>query len=214
MTNTDPYLSSRSSIWYNKKLLIVKKSFFWIKWIRSGIHILEDVMVDAGFRSFDEIRNKYNLCNSEFWQYLQMRHCILSNKHIQHSLTEIQVIACKIGEKNRGASKFFELIRSTQVPKLDGLKVCWDRDLAQEIPENNWKKIVASWHCYSCEAQSQLICYKILNRSYWTPSKLARLKLRNSDLCWRCNGGVGTLVHMLYECDKKRDVECNNCVLE
>lgn len=135
-----------------------------------------------------------------------MRHCILSNKHIQHSLTEIQVISRKIGEKNRGASKFFELIRSTQVPKLDGLKTCWEKDLAQMIPENNWKKLYASWHCYSREAQSQLICYKILNRSYWTPSKLARLKLRNSDLCWRCNGRVGTLVHMLYECDKTKDM--------
>ena len=46
MTNTDPYLSSLSSIWYNKKLLIDKKSIFWNKWIRSGIHILEDVMGD------------------------------------------------------------------------------------------------------------------------------------------------------------------------
>lgn len=145
-------------------------------------------MGDVGFRSFDEIKDKYNLSNSEFWRYLQMRHCILSNKHIQHSLTEIQVISRKIGEKNRGASKFFELIRSTQVPKLDGLKTCWEKDLAQMIPENNWKKLYASWHCYSREAQSQLICYKILNRSYWTPSKLARLNLRNSDLCWRCNG--------------------------
>ena len=67
------------------------------------------------------------------------------------------------------------------MPKLNGLKVCWDRDLAQEIPENDWKKLCASWYCYSRETQSQLICYTILNKSYWTPSKLARLKLRNSD---------------------------------
>lgn len=207
ITKADPYLSSRSSIWYNKKLLIDKKSFFWDKWIKSGIHIFEDVMGDVGFRSFDEIKNKYNLCNSDFWRFLQIRHCILSNKeHIQHGTTGIQEISPKIGDKNRGASKFYEFITSTQVPKLNGLKVCWDRDLDWEIPEIDWKKLCASWYCYSRETQSQLICYKILNRSYWTPSKLARLKLRNSDICWRCNRKVGTLVHMLYDCDKTNDM--------
>lgn len=44
ITKADPYLSSRSSIWYNKKLLIEKKSFFRDKWIKSGIQILEDVI--------------------------------------------------------------------------------------------------------------------------------------------------------------------------
>lgn len=101
ITKNDPYLSNRSSIWYNKKLLIDKKSFFWDKWIRSGIHILEDVSGGVGFKSFDEIKTKYNLCNSEFWRYLQIRHCVLSNKHIQHNQTEIQVISHETEEKKK-----------------------------------------------------------------------------------------------------------------
>uniref|UniRef100_A0A8D3AX75 Uncharacterized protein n=1 Tax=Scophthalmus maximus TaxID=52904 RepID=A0A8D3AX75_SCOMX len=31
-------------------------------------------------------------------------------------------------------------------------------------------------------------------------SKMARLKLRDSDVCWRYDRSKGTLVHMLYEC--------------
>uniref|UniRef100_A0A8C6SC24 Reverse transcriptase zinc-binding domain-containing protein n=1 Tax=Neogobius melanostomus TaxID=47308 RepID=A0A8C6SC24_9GOBI len=50
--------------------------------------------------------------------------------------------------------------------------------------------------------QSQLINYKILNRCYWTPSRMARLKLINDAKCWRCNQTTGTMIHMLYECDK------------
>ena len=61
-------------------------------------------------------------------------------------VTEIQKISHKV------ASKFYELIRSTQVPKLEGLKVCWDRDLAQEIPENDWKKL-----CASSESESEIL---------------------------------------------------------
>lgn len=84
------------------------KSFFWDKWIKSGLS-LEDLMGDAGFRSFNEMKNKYNLCNLEFWKFLQIRHCILSNKeHTRHCKTEIQELSHKVGDKNRGASKFYE----------------------------------------------------------------------------------------------------------
>uniref|UniRef100_A0A671VMM1 Reverse transcriptase zinc-binding domain-containing protein n=1 Tax=Sparus aurata TaxID=8175 RepID=A0A671VMM1_SPAAU len=29
---------------------------------------------------------------------------------------------------------------------------------------------------------------------------MARLKIRDSDICWRCDRSRGTLIHMLYEC--------------
>uniref|UniRef100_A0A8C1JHR4 Reverse transcriptase zinc-binding domain-containing protein n=1 Tax=Cyprinus carpio TaxID=7962 RepID=A0A8C1JHR4_CYPCA len=35
---------------------------------------------------------------------------------------------------------------------------------------------------------------------------MARLKIRNDDLCWRCNTDIGTMVHMLYECDKVKEL--------
>ena len=51
-------------------------------------------MGDVGFISFNEIKNKYNLCNSEFSRFLHIRNCILSNKeHIQHAKTDIQEIS-------------------------------------------------------------------------------------------------------------------------
>uniref|UniRef100_A0A8C6TR99 Uncharacterized protein n=1 Tax=Neogobius melanostomus TaxID=47308 RepID=A0A8C6TR99_9GOBI len=32
--------------------------------------------------------------------------------------------------------------------------------------------------------------------------RMARLKLTNDAKCWRCNQTTGTMIHMLYECDK------------
>ena len=62
--------------------------------------------------------------------------------------------------------------------------------------------IIASWQNSSREAQSQLIQYKLFNRNHWTPSKMAKLKLKDSNTCWRCDKEVGTLVYMLYSCEK------------
>ncbi len=39
------------------------------------------------------------------------------------------------------------------------------------------------------------------NRNYWTPAKMSRFGLRESDKCWRCSEERGTLVHRLYGCE-------------
>ena len=41
---------------------------------------------------------------------------------------------------------------------------------------------------------------------------MARLKLRVSDLCWRCDSDKGTFKHMLYGCQMTRDL-WNNIIL-
>ena len=79
----------------------------------------------------------------------------------------------------------------------------WEKDVGEQILKARWKKLVVFWHNCSYEAQSQLIQYKLLNRSHWAPNTLAKLKLKDSDTCWRCEKKVGTLVHMIYSCEKK-----------
>lgn len=51
--------------WYNKKLLIDRKSFFWDKWVRAGTHLLEDVMGDGA--NCGDIKNTLNLGISDLW---------------------------------------------------------------------------------------------------------------------------------------------------
>lgn len=90
------------------------------------------------------------------------------------------------------ASIFYHLIREAQAPKLEGLRLCWEKDLGTPILEDTWKWLIKSWYTCSQETQSQLIQYKLLHRKYWTPSKLAKLKLVDSDTCWKCQKETGT----------------------
>lgn len=62
------------------------------------------------------------------------------------------------------------------MPWLAGLKMGWEKDTGQGIPDDSRKNLIAYWHSYSHEAQSQLIIYKIINKSFWTPCKLLKLK--------------------------------------
>lgn len=104
------------------------------------------------------------------------------------------------------ASKFYSLMRQCHPPKLEGLKRAWEDDLGGEIAEDVWKEVACSWYKTSREVQTRLITYKVIHRSYKTPSKMAKLKLRESNMCWRCGNNIGTLIHMLYECQRTHDL--------
>lgn len=50
------------------------------------------------------------------------------------------------------------------------------------------------------DARSKLIQFKILNRLYWTPLKLYRAKMMQTNTCWRCHSAPGDLLHMFLTC--------------
>ena len=203
--NICPFLSSKASIWFNKKLLIDKKTFMWEKWSKSGINLLGDVFTTNGIKTFVELKQEFNLEQKEYWKYLQLAHCIRAKlKSVPDPPSGCQEVLMKPGLKK--ASTFYHLIREARTPKLEGLRLCWERDLGVPILEDSWKWVVESWYSCSQDTQSQLIQYKLLHRKYWTPSKLAKLKLMDNDTCWKCQKETGTLIHMLYECEKNADL--------
>lgn len=74
------------------------------------------------------------------------------------------------------------------------------REYGKKTERGITDEMLRTWHKTSREVQTRLITYRIIHRNYLTPSKMARLKLRDSDVCWRYDRSKGTLVHMLYEC--------------
>lgn len=154
-------------------------------------------------KSFGELKQEFHLDQRKFWWFLQIRHCIKATlKTSLDPLSGIQELFLVPGIKRIRASKFYGIFREARAPHLEGLKLCWERDLGIQIAEDSWKKLLASWYGCSRETQSQLIQYKLLHRSYWTPSKLVKLKLVDRDTCWKCQKETGTLVYMLYGCRK------------
>lgn len=147
--------------------------------------------------SFENMEQYYSLIKTDFWKYLQLRHCLLSEMSSGPvPNTEIQCLLQYVCLKKGGASIFYNLIRDANELKLGGLKLDWERDIGESIEQ--WNEAISSWHISAWEVQTQFEI--ILHRSYWTPRRMARLKLRNDDRCWRCYNETGTMVHMLYDC--------------
>lgn len=197
-----PNFTLQTSIWHNKYLKIGKRTFSWPDWVKLGIVYIGDLFEGDTLFSFEQLRAKYGLPKKDFWKYLQLRSCILSHLKVS-PLAPATELHAKVKQENAfsiKASGFYSMLRKSQPPGYGGLKKCWERDLGEIIPDETWGNIIKSWYKVSREMQTRLMRYKIMNRIYWTPSKMARLGLRDSDVCWRCNTECGTLLHMLYSC--------------
>lgn len=125
------HLTPKSSISYNKKLLI---GIIWEKWAKVGINLLCHLLSESGLRSFDEIKQEYNLRQEDFWKFLQIGHCIKANwgKNPDPE-TWIQELVHVTRHEKCGASKFYELFREAQPPNLEGLRLSWEKDVGEQI---------------------------------------------------------------------------------
>lgn len=73
------------------------------------------------------------------------------------------------------ASRFYNPMRQSNPPKLDGLKTTWEFGIEGKIA-NELKEIVWCWCKTSWEVQTLLITSRIIHRGYWTPCRMAIFK--------------------------------------
>ncbi len=93
-------LTHRASIWYNTKLKIDKRPFCWTQWANKGIWFLDNLYEGEHVVSFNNLKQKYNLPNNDFWKYLHIRHCLLATiKNGPDPPMDIQHVFVTIGHK-------------------------------------------------------------------------------------------------------------------
>jgi len=68
------------------------------------------------------------------------------------------------------------------------------------MDDDTWDSILSNSGLHIREARGKFIQYKILNRYYYTPSRLYKMGIGRNDLCWKCQIAKGTLMHALWEC--------------
>ena len=74
------------------------------------------------------------------------------------------------------------------------LRLVWEGDLKATFTDREWSRILQNMKKMSRELRTRLVQFKILNRVYWTPSKLYKVTLKQDPDCWRCQNGEGTLI--------------------
>lgn len=98
------------------------------------------------------------------------------------------------------SSAFYKMAANVLYGKSENLRIIWQRDLGIDMEQDVWENIVNNMGWPVRDIKSKFIHYKIIHRYKWTPVRLKRLGLIQSDECWKCKGSMGTFLHLMWEC--------------
>ena len=190
-------------IFNNALLQIGGKPIHFPLWKNHGISTLEDIFDDNGLCSFQAIRHNFNLENTSFYFYLQLRTALKAHgAPIDRNLSKhpfIKYIETKI--KATGlVSHIYQFILTNSYKPLT-LDEIWKKDIPELDQDFNWNMVWNNVLLASRNPDHQLIHFNFIHRSYLTPRKLCHMKFLDSPLCTLCTDhSVGTFMHMIWEC--------------
>ena len=180
------YNQKYAPIWHNPKIKIDRQTVCWAKWFRKNIRTIYDLFENGNFLSYIRFKEKFHLeGGGHFWKYLQIRHCI---KEVVPAGQDKGPVECylQLPKMHHKASKWYEMCPWKNSNGCSNLNRIWEKDLSCTLDEKTWEGILSNTEKYKRDARGKFIQYKIINRYYFTPSRLNRMGLLNNDLCWKC----------------------------
>lgn len=173
-------------------------------WVIKGIHSIQILYIQGIFASFDQLREKYAIANSEFFKYLQIRSFIKTSFPAfpsQPPNSEMDTILLKDPHKKGSISRICELLLSKEhMPTLNGIKEAWQQDIGLNITASQWTKALNNVHSSSICARHGLLQFKILHRLHFSKVRLSKMFPGINSACDRCGQDQAMLAHTFWSC--------------
>ena len=161
------------------------------------------VAQDGLFISFDYLKVRFNIPNTHFFRYLQIRN--YTKTCFPPSLVareEDWIHDCVNRDpQTKGFVSFvYDTIQNVAAPALHHIKTKWEEDLNLQIPGVNWQLAVSRVNASSICIRHGLIQFKVFHRLHLSWSRLAKLYADIDPRCERCHQVEATLGHMFWSC--------------
>ena len=180
---------------------------FYQNLINKGIIYIKDIISEENrLLSPDEMRQRYGLIMTEYFQYISIVHCIkqelkemIRNAHDytppDHTAPYLFQNDIKTSTSRRIYNKIVSKVitRPTSETKLNTM-------LNTEYREQEWENIYKLPFLSTIETKLRSFQFKINHNIYYTNQKLYRDKLSDTPLCHFCNQETETLLHIFVEC--------------
>ena len=175
-------------------------------WKDAGIVALKDLFEGDSMMSFDQLRMKYNLPQTHFFRFLQVRSFV--QNHAGHTfsleMSPTENLLDKIRSNRFIVRRCYEALYKSSRAKDSALQV-WAQDLGVEIDETTE---ISIWECASnisiCNRAKELQ-FRVLHRLQISSQLLHKMDPRKSDMCVKCKKEVGSYIHTIWSCDHIQD---------
>uniref|UniRef100_A0A8C5BXC6 Reverse transcriptase domain-containing protein n=1 Tax=Gadus morhua TaxID=8049 RepID=A0A8C5BXC6_GADMO len=173
-------------------------------WSLKGLQIYSQIITKYEVNPFDVILKKYDLVQSNFYKYLQLRNYIKTfqkraGTHEQHPLVQFMIKNYNIDIKNT-LSKIYKILQENNETQ-DTVALKWNLELEGQLKEEDWENIYGTIHKTTNSRFWREYAWKIYTRFFITPKIQSKFKTSNSSECWRnCGENNADHSHVFYFC--------------
>lgn len=198
-----PSVSIHAPICQNHSFLPARLDGVFAAWREKGIKTFSDLYINSQLASFSQLSNKFNLPNSHFFRYLQIRHYVKENwPHLDSTPTTNPFLETLLlaPDSKQLISKFVGSFSKSA--SSDSIREAWSKDLNSEISVELWEEALQQVHRCSINSRHRLIQFKVLHRLHYSKTKLNRIFPSVSSVCDKFQIAEGSLAHLFWFCPK------------
>ena len=197
----------KESLWLNNNIKIDGKTVFFKSWFNKGIRIVNDVLDDLGFISYDSLRTNFGV-ETIFLTYHSLIMAIkkylisINLMHISKSSIEqpfISPILHSVIQYKKGCRIIYDKLNECTIRPKSILK--WERDI-RKMPLSVWKYYFSLPFKISKDSKLWWFQGRIVHRILTTNKFLFIINRRHNDLCSFCNLAPETIIHLFWECQE------------
>lgn len=172
---------------------------------RSGITQASHFLMNGRWPSIKELMSEEGPFKLTLWSALQLRHfldTIPNPRNFARSLTTFKEYCSDEGNITQVLSKTYSMLNCPATLPYPPFLDKWEQDLQRKFTlaqiQNIFRFALKTSVCTIIQESN----YKLLTRWYFTPHLLHQYYSDTTDLCWRCLGDRGTLLHIFWSCPK------------
>ncbi|XP_078506465.1 uncharacterized protein LOC144765829 [Lissotriton helveticus] len=195
-------LTLATPLWASERLGLLGRTKGFRNWDLIGISRIGDLWDSNGVKLFPSLQSTYELADTEYFRYLQVRHSLQENipqGTVPPPASPLKDRLLDGHIQEHAISLVYKKLINNLPDLLHDLKRRREAD-GLEIDEEEWRFALASPKEVAISSRLRLIQLKILHRVYISNTRLKRMGRSESDECRRGCGMIGSLFHMLWEC--------------
>lgn len=174
----------------------VESSNFQI-WLKKGMSQFCKLGKDAWMywsEQIDQLMGNSPIIQLQIEQIRNVIKELASHSEVFHPLTNFELFLGNVGKKKKILSNLYRILLAT-APICNRMQIDWGSDLGIILSDAEWYQIQKFNLTFSTNVAIRENRYKLINRWYFTPVKLAKMSVQ-PDLCRRCGYGGADYFHM------------------
>uniref|UniRef100_A0A3B3Z6M4 Reverse transcriptase zinc-binding domain-containing protein n=1 Tax=Periophthalmus magnuspinnatus TaxID=409849 RepID=A0A3B3Z6M4_9GOBI len=171
------------------------------EWREVGITKISDLYVDDFIKSFQQLKNEFNLPQAHFFRYLQIRSYLNSITYykngVKNSILD-NIFIKAVVLKDKIITNIYDHINMNTGVVIN-IKKSWEYDFGVKLDDQQWIKVLNDAKQITKSNKSHEVQYKIINKMHVTPVTRSKYETCTT-LCFKCKKEAGTYFHLMWSC--------------